>query len=107
MKIPGIRLLKENERAAVFRWGRFHGVLGPGWLFYVPLGHAVAIVDLHKAIPELKSASVDEDEIKRIVEFLVLVYPAWYGMSEFPPSNLALRNVLEDMRLSKEDREDG
>ncbi len=41
-----IRILKEYERAVVFRLGRLHGVKGPGLIFVIPIIDKINIVSL-------------------------------------------------------------
>ena len=39
----GIKVLKEWERVALLRLGKFHGVKGPGVIFIVPLLDKIAM----------------------------------------------------------------
>ncbi len=41
-----IRILKEYERAVVFRLGRLHGVKGPGLIFVIPVIDKINIISL-------------------------------------------------------------
>ncbi len=50
--VSSIRILKECERAAVLRLGKFIGVCGPGIIFLIPVVDKVKVVDLNKSIPE-------------------------------------------------------
>jgi len=88
-----IKILKEAERAAVFRLGRFHRVAGPGLVFLIPLVDHISLVNLDQAIPDWKEAPFDE--LNRMVEFLVKRYPE-------VPVGLGLAEIREEMRRTEE-----
>ena len=53
---------KEYERGVMFRQGRLHGVVGPGWVWIMPLVDTYALVDLRTqavVIPSQKVISQD------------------------------------------------
>ncbi len=61
--VSSIRILKESQRAAIFRLGRFVGVGGPGIVFLIPIVEKSKVVDLNKWIPEwweLSKTELDE-----------------------------------------------
>ncbi len=61
--VSSIRVLKESQRAAIFRLGQFVGVSGPGIVFPLPIIEKVKVVDLNKSVPgwqELSKTELDE-----------------------------------------------
>ncbi len=61
-----IRIVKEYERAVIFRFGRIRGVKGPGIIFVIPIVDRVQIVDLRttvRDVPEQKSLTKDNIEV--------------------------------------------
>ncbi len=61
--VSSIRIVKESQRAAVFRPGQFVGVTGPGIIVLIPMVDKAKIVDLNKWIPEWQQlSSVELDE---------------------------------------------
>ncbi len=68
--VSSIRILRESQRAAVFRLGQFVGVAGPGIIFLIPMIDKANIVDLNKWIPEWQQlSSVELDERVKAVAF--------------------------------------
>jgi regulator of protease activity HflC (stomatin/prohibitin superfamily) len=63
-----IKIIRENQRAAVFRLGRFVGVRGPGLIYVVPIIDKTEIVDLNKWVPEWRGLSKSdlEDRVKSV-----------------------------------------
>jgi regulator of protease activity HflC (stomatin/prohibitin superfamily) len=58
-----IKIIKEYQRAAVFRLGQFFGVRGPWTFFVIPFVDKIQIVDLNKWIPDwqrLSKVALDE-----------------------------------------------
>lgn len=55
--VSSIRVLRENQRAAIFRLGHFVGVCGPGIIFLIPIVDRAKIVDLNRWIPEWQDLS--------------------------------------------------
>ncbi|MGA7571880.1 MAG: slipin family protein [Candidatus Aquilonibacter sp.] len=53
-----IKILREYERAVVFRLGRFDGVRGPGLILIVPFVQQVVRVDLRTVVMEVPSQDV-------------------------------------------------
>jgi hypothetical protein len=87
-----VRILKENQRVAVFRLGRFSHISGPGLVFAVPFIDRVAVVDLDETIPGWRECA--PEELDRMVEFLVKQYPEI-------PADLSLQEIREKMQESK------
>lgn len=63
-----IKIIKEYQRAVIFRLGRFFKVGGPGLIFLVPLVDKIEIIDLNKWIPEWRTLSDTElsDRVKSV-----------------------------------------
>lgn len=64
-----IKIIREDQRAAVFRLGHFFGVRGPGVVFVIPFVDKIERVDLKKSVPQWRSLTKTEleTEIKTIV----------------------------------------
>jgi len=89
MRIPGLlRVFREYERAAVFRLGRFQGIVGPGLVFSIPIIDRMVIVNLDKVIPEWRGLSAGD--LTRYVQFLVFEYFAI-------PGRLSVEWIREEM----------
>ncbi len=58
--VSSIRILKEHQRAAIIRLGKFIGVCGPGMIFLIPVVDKIKVVDLNKWIPEWQQLSETE-----------------------------------------------
>ncbi len=46
-----IKIIKEHQRAAVFRLGKLFAVRGPGLIWLIPIVEKAEIVDLNKWVP--------------------------------------------------------
>jgi regulator of protease activity HflC (stomatin/prohibitin superfamily) len=69
--VSSIRILKESQRAAIFRLGQFVAVTGPGIIFMMPIVEKSKVVDLNKLIPEWRELSKTElDERVKAVALL-------------------------------------
>ena len=72
--------LKEYERAVVFRFGRFAGVRGPGWIFILPYIETYRIVDLRvQTLDVPKQEVITKDNIVITIDaviYLRVVDPA-------------------------------
>ncbi len=53
-----VKILREYERAVVFRLGRFEAVRGPGLILIVPFVQQVVRVDLRTVVMEVPSQDV-------------------------------------------------
>ncbi|MFW5903013.1 MAG: SPFH domain-containing protein [archaeon] len=66
-------VIKQYQRAVVFRWGRFKEVAEPGWLFVIPFIESFRVVDMRERMVDLKEQMVvTEDNIE--LEFDVILY---------------------------------
>jgi regulator of protease activity HflC (stomatin/prohibitin superfamily) len=63
-----IFVLREGERLAVFRLGRFSHVAGPGLIFSVPIIDRCARINLEEVVPGWRALSPAEleDRIRKI-----------------------------------------
>lgn len=68
-----IRVIKEYQRAAIFRLGQFVGVRGPGLVWLVPMVDKAEIIDLNKWVPEWQSLS--SEELNERVKSVALSHP--------------------------------
>ena len=62
-----VRIVKEYERAVVFRLGRYIGTRGPGWVWLIPFIERPAIVDLRVVthdVPSQEAITKDNVTIK-------------------------------------------
>jgi regulator of protease activity HflC (stomatin/prohibitin superfamily) len=55
-----IRIVREDHRLAVLRWGRFLGIKGPGPVFLIPIIDRAFDIDLSEAIPEWRGLTAAE-----------------------------------------------
>jgi regulator of protease activity HflC (stomatin/prohibitin superfamily) len=58
--VLAVRVVKEHQRLAVFRLGRFVGVRGPGVVWVLPLVEKADVVDLNKWVPDWRTLSPGE-----------------------------------------------
>ena len=58
MVFPRYVEFKEYERGVLFRRGRFQGVVGPGWVWLVPIFDKFTLVDLRTQAVEIPSQKV-------------------------------------------------
>ncbi|MEM1885565.1 MAG: SPFH domain-containing protein, partial [Candidatus Jordarchaeales archaeon] len=71
--LPNIKILKEYERAVIFRLGRLIGVKGPGIIFLLPIIDRAAKVDLREVFIEVKGQKcITKDNAP--VDIDVLIY---------------------------------
>ena len=71
--VSSIRIIKEYERAAIFRLGKIVGVEGPGLLILIPIVDKAKVVDLNKRVPDWQGLS--KTELDERIKSLVLAYP--------------------------------
>jgi regulator of protease activity HflC (stomatin/prohibitin superfamily) len=65
--LPSIRVLKEYERAVVYKWGKLTGIKGPGRFFVIPGIETVKVVDMRvrtEDIPPQESMTRDNVTVK-------------------------------------------
>ncbi len=68
-----IKIIKEYQRAAVFRLGQFFGVRGPSVIFMIPVVDKIQIIDLNKWIPDWQRLS--KTELDERVKSVALSHP--------------------------------
>lgn len=63
-----IRVIKEYQRAAIFRLGHFMGVRGPGLIWIVPMVDKAQVIDLNQWVPDWQGLSKGEldDRVKSV-----------------------------------------
>jgi regulator of protease activity HflC (stomatin/prohibitin superfamily) len=64
MMLKSVRVLKVNQRGAVFRLGKFKNIVDPGWVVIVPFIDRLFKVDLNLAIPNWQGLSQEQLSIK-------------------------------------------
>jgi regulator of protease activity HflC (stomatin/prohibitin superfamily) len=62
--INGVYRIRDYERFAVFRAGRFFRVMGPGWVFLIPLVDKKKRINLNRHIPGWNRMSREELAVK-------------------------------------------
>ncbi len=67
--VSGVKIIKEYERAVVFRLGKIMGTVGPGMIYVTPLIDRMVRVDLNKHLPGWQG--LPKDELNRRVQELV------------------------------------
>jgi regulator of protease activity HflC (stomatin/prohibitin superfamily) len=73
--ITAIRILKEYERAVIFRLGRFTGVKGPGLIFLIPLVDKMVKVSFEQVALDYSQDVITQDtsiKVNAVVYFRVL-----------------------------------
>ena len=68
-----IKVIKEYQRAAIFRLGEFIAVRGPGLVWLVPMVDKAEIIDLNRWVPEWRSLS--SEELDERVKSVALSHP--------------------------------
>jgi regulator of protease activity HflC (stomatin/prohibitin superfamily) len=58
--LNGVYRVREHERFVVFRLGRFFRVMGPGWIFMIPVIDQKNRINLDRSIPEWNRMSGEE-----------------------------------------------
>jgi len=58
--VSSIRIIKEHQRAAMFRLGQFVGVRGPGLIWVIPIVDKAEIIDLNKWVPGWQGLATQE-----------------------------------------------
>lgn len=72
--VSSIRILKEYERAAIFRLGQFVAISGPGLVYLIPVVDKAKVVNLKERVPDWQGLS--KSELDERVRLLVLSDPA-------------------------------
>ena len=96
--------LKEYERAVVFRFGRFVGVRGPGWIIILPYVEEYKVVDLRvQTVDVPKQEVVTKDNIVLTVDaviYLQVVDPekAVLNVDDYKEaSRLFIQSMIRDL----------
>ena len=58
--LNGVYRIRDYERFAIFRAGRFFSVMGPGWVFLIPLVDKKKRINLNRHIPGWNRMSREE-----------------------------------------------
>jgi len=70
--LSGLKLIKEYERAVIFRLGRFQGIKGPGLFFIVPLMDQAQIVDQRTLVIDVpRQEAITRDNVPAVVNAAV------------------------------------
>jgi regulator of protease activity HflC (stomatin/prohibitin superfamily) len=66
--LNGVYRIRDHERFAVFRLGRFFQVMGPGWVFLIPIVDQKKRINLDRLIPGWNRMSREElaEKVKAI-----------------------------------------
>jgi regulator of protease activity HflC (stomatin/prohibitin superfamily) len=64
-----IKIVRENERIAIFRLGHLYKIVGPGLVLSIPIVDKIIRINLDKTVPNWNVISKDDlnDKIKKIV----------------------------------------
>ena len=68
-----IRIVKEYQRAAIFRLGQFYAVRGPGPILLIPIVDKVEMIDLNKWVPDWQGLS--KADLEKKVKSVALTNP--------------------------------
>jgi regulator of protease activity HflC (stomatin/prohibitin superfamily) len=108
--IPGIRVLKEYERAVIYRHGKLAGIKGPGICWIVPGINTMKVVDLRVKTEDIQpQESMTRDNVTIGVN-AVLYYKITdpikavnevehYGFATIRAAQTTLRNVIGQYKL--------
>ena len=67
-----INFVRDYERLARFRFGRFQGMLGPGVVFAVPIVHQITKIDTRTEVLDIpKQTNITRDNASIDIDFLV------------------------------------
>ena len=70
--MPIINFVRDYERLARFRLGRFEGMRGPGVVFKIPILHQVMKVDTRTEVLDIpKQTNITKDNVAIDIDFLV------------------------------------
>ena len=64
------KVIKENKRGVVFRLGKFHEILNPGFHLIMPFIDECKLIDINEEIPNWNSFS-EEDLNSKIEEIAI------------------------------------
>ena len=107
-----INFIKDYERLARFRFGRFQGMLGPGIVIAIPIIHQIRKVDTRTEVLDIpKQTNITRDNASIDIDFLVyfrvdvnqaeksVLEVAEYRMAVVGLATTTLRAVVGDMVL--------
>lgn len=67
-----INFVRDYERVARFRLGRFEGMMGPGIVFSIPIVHQIQKIDTRTAVLEIpRQTNITKDNAPIDIDFLV------------------------------------
>ena len=67
-----INFIRDYERVARFRFGRFEGMMGPGIVFSIPILHQIQKIDTRTAVLEIpRQTNITKDNAPIDIDFLV------------------------------------
>jgi regulator of protease activity HflC (stomatin/prohibitin superfamily) len=67
-----INFLKDYERVARFRWGKFEGLRGPGPVIMIPIMHSGVKLDLRTEVIDIpRQTNITKDNAPIAVDFLI------------------------------------
>src|SRR5450756_1016353 len=70
--MPIINFIRDYQRVARFRFGRFEGMKGPGVVFRIPILHQIMKVDTRTEVLDIpKQTSITKDNAAIDIDFLV------------------------------------
>jgi regulator of protease activity HflC (stomatin/prohibitin superfamily) len=70
--MPIINFVRDYERVARFRLGRFEGMKGPGVVFKIPILHQIMEVDTRTEVLDIpKQTNITKDNVAIDIDFLV------------------------------------
>ena len=110
--MPIINFIKDYERLARFRFGRFQGMLGPGVVIAIPIIHQTRRVDTRTEVLDIpKQTNITKDNASIDIDFLVymrvdlneaqraVLEVANYPMAVVGLATTTLRAVVGDIDL--------
>ena len=66
--IAGLKLIREYQRAVIFRLGRLSGVKGPGLFFVIPFIDQIQIIDQRTLVIDVpRQEAITKDNVPTIV----------------------------------------
>lgn len=110
--LTSLKQINEYERGVVYSFGRFTGIMSPGWRFMWPIVQSVTKVDIRtKAVEVPKQEAITKDNVQAKVTAVIyykIVDPAkavnevedyYYAVSQL--AQTAMRNVIGATTLNQ------
>ena len=70
--LSGLKLIREYERAVIFRLGRLQGVKGPGLFYVIPFFDQVRIIDQRTLVIDVpRQEAITKDNVPTVVNAAV------------------------------------